>query len=238
MLGPKIEALMRLKDWNLEQTAEAVRAQGAANVKYQYIQQLLDNPNRVPRYLIELAAAFGMTAEQLKEWKIGTPVPQAPKPKPLRRIRLYDDPSELPEDQYVMFRRIETHLAAGPEGPAPDDIEEHDIGASFRAGYAAKKGWKQSTHFTMRVDGHSMEPTIQDRAPVVIATNEKAIRSGRVYAIKLSPDSQPILKRLDKLPGGKVRVRSDNPSPEFAPFEVEESAIDVVGRAVWTPVEL
>jgi phage repressor protein C with HTH and peptisase S24 domain len=81
-----------------------------------------------------------------------------------------------------------------------------------------------------------MEPTIQHGAPVVIATNEKGIRSGKIYAILL--DGDPLLKRLDKLPGGRVRVRSDNTAPAYAPFDVDESALEVIGRAVWTPVRL
>lgn len=50
-----------------EAVAARVRAQGAKQVKYQHIQQLVQFPNRVPKYLLELAKAFGYTAEEFAE---------------------------------------------------------------------------------------------------------------------------------------------------------------------------
>ena len=157
---------------------------------------------------------------------------------PLRRITIWNDPDALPPDEYVFLRKIEALLSAGTGGPAIDDVDEVESGVSFRADYAAKNAWRRDTHFTMRADGVSMEPTIQDRAPVVVATNEKIVRSGKVYAIRLAGQDQPLLKRLDRLPGNRYRVRSDNPDPQFAPFDASESEVEVIGRAVWTPVEL
>lgn len=155
----------------------------------------------------------------------------------LRPLSLWSNPADLPADQYVFLPRLEYQLSAGNGGPDPDSAYPVDTGAAFRADYAATKGWTPQTHFTLRAKGESMEPTIQDGAPVVVATNEKTIRSGRIYAILI--DSEPFLKRLDKLPGGIVRVRSDNSSnPAFASYEVQEDAIEVIGRAVWTPSEL
>lgn len=185
--------------------------------------------------LDRIAKATGVSASWLKSGE-GEMLPS--RTKPLRRIRTWQDPADLPPD-YMVLRRIESMLSAGPHGPSVDDIDEHELGASFRADYARRAGWSRETHYTMRVDGRSMEPTIQDRSPVVIATNDRAhIRSGSVYAIRLEPNAQPLLKRLDKLPGGRLRVRSDNPAPEFAPFEVIESEIEIIGRAVWTSSEL
>lgn len=247
LLGEKIKLLMEARGWGPVETARQVSAAGPIEVSYQLIQQLLDDPKRRPRYIIQLARAFDMTAEELEAWTpdmlnrpMSSRVRAAEKPANpyLRTIVTWNDPSDLPPEQYVLFRRLDTRLSAGPGGPAAEDIEEYEAGASFRADYAARKGWRRETHYTMRADGESMDPTIQHNAPVVVATNEREIRSGRIYAIKLDPDSQPILKRLDKLPGGRLRVRSDNPSPAYAPFEVQMNEVKVIGRAVWTAIEL
>lgn len=66
--GEKVHHLRTARGWNYEQTAERVRAQGAKHVRYQHIQQLEYFPKRVPRYFVELAAAFGMTAEEFRAW--------------------------------------------------------------------------------------------------------------------------------------------------------------------------
>lgn len=155
----------------------------------------------------------------------------------LRPLRLWDDAADLSPDQYVMLDALEYRLSAGHGGFDPGSTETAAAGAAFRADFAANHGWKRKTHFSMRANGDSMEPTIQDGAPVVVAIDENRIRSGRIYAILV--DGEPLLKRLDKLPGGMIRVRSDNSSnPAYAPFEIPESSIQVIGRAVWTPVML
>lgn len=43
-------------------------------MKYQHIQNLETKPDLSPRYLPELAAAFGKTVEELRYWKEGDPV--------------------------------------------------------------------------------------------------------------------------------------------------------------------
>lgn len=156
----------------------------------------------------------------------------------LRALSLWDKPADLPPDQYVMLPRLEYYLSAGNGGPDPDSVEAADVaGSAFRSDFAAASGWTSLTHFSMRAKGDSMEPTVQSGAPVVIATNEKTITSGKIYALLI--DREPLLKRLDRLPGGRVRVRSDNTSnPAYAPFEVSESEIEIIGRAVWTPLTL
>lgn len=51
--------------------AERVRKAGATTVRHQHIQQLLKHETAKPRYLLELAAAFGMSAEQFINWRPG-----------------------------------------------------------------------------------------------------------------------------------------------------------------------
>lgn len=75
LIGEITRALMDAQGLNQEALAARVRAHGAPNVKYQHIQQLLDIPTRRPRYLPELARAFGLTVEQFLEVDSGTSLP-------------------------------------------------------------------------------------------------------------------------------------------------------------------
>lgn len=80
-LGQIVAGLMKQEGLSLAGLAERVRAQGATNVKHQHIQQLIEFPNRRPRYLPELAKAFGFTVEQLMSWQPGqTPNPDVHTP--------------------------------------------------------------------------------------------------------------------------------------------------------------
>jgi hypothetical protein len=64
LIGEITRGLMEAHGLGVEALAARVRAAGAPNVKYQHIQQLLDTPTRRPRYMLELARAFGMSVEQ------------------------------------------------------------------------------------------------------------------------------------------------------------------------------
>lgn len=159
-------------------------------------------------------------------------------PPYLRPITGWDRPDDLPAQSFAFLPHLDAYMSAGNGGPSADAVEATDKATPFRSDYLRRKGWSPATHYTMRCKGDSMEPTIQDGAPVVIDTSDEGrrIRSGRVYAIAF--DGERLLKRLDRLPGGMLRIRSDNPSTMYAPFEVPEASIEVIGRAVWTPTEL
>ncbi len=183
----------------------------------------------------EIEAAFGLPVG----WMDAEREEAEPRPAPtgyLRPISSWDRPDELPAGEYGFLPHLDAYLSAGHGGPSVEAIERTDKTTPFRSDWMRAEGWSPRTHYTMRCRGDSMEPSIQDGAPVVIDTSAKAIKSGRVYAIVV--DGETLLKRLDKLPGGIVRVRSDNPSPLYAPWEIAEDALQVIGRAVWTPVRL
>lgn len=167
----------------------------------------------------------------------GEPATTAPEPF-LSPIRVWSDPSDLPSDVFMFLPSLEYRWSCGNGGPDHNNVDATDRSLPFIAEWAKRRGWSVKTHFTMRTTGDSMEPTIQHGAPVVIDTSEagRQIRSGRIYAIRI--EGEPLLKRIDRLPGGKLRVRSDNPSAAYPPLDVEESQIEIVGRAVWTPLEL
>jgi len=71
LIGDITKGLMDAHGLGVEALAARVRAAGAPNVKYQHLQQLLDIPTRRPRYLPELAKAFGLTVEQFLQWDGG-----------------------------------------------------------------------------------------------------------------------------------------------------------------------
>ncbi|HHA2747831.1 TPA: hypothetical protein ACOEQV_000199 [Stenotrophomonas maltophilia] len=74
LIGEITRGLMEAHGLGVEALAARVRAAGAPNVKYQHIQQLLDTPTRRPRYMVELARAFGMSVEQFLSWHKDEPL--------------------------------------------------------------------------------------------------------------------------------------------------------------------
>lgn len=88
--------------------------------------------------------------------------------------------------------------------------------------------------FLIRVSGDSMEPTL--RAGDVILIDRSSSRPDRegIYIMRMG--EMLLVKRLQALPGGRIRVISDNPA--FEPWVVErvgsDNDVEIYGRVVWT----
>lgn len=81
----------------------------------------------------------------------------------------------------------------------------------------------------VRVRGDSMETTLSSGDRVFVDTTDVAIGQGGVFVI-LDPDGEVLIKRLRKLPEGRIEIVSDNPKQASDNYAAEE--IRIVGRAV------
>lgn len=104
-IGDIVSALMKEEDLTLEAVAARVRAAGNPKVRYQHIQQLIEIPTRQPRYLPQLAQAFGMTVEQFLSWKPGTKRPSLPAPgEEVRGSQVMGQDPEILASSYQLVR--------------------------------------------------------------------------------------------------------------------------------------
>jgi phage repressor protein C with HTH and peptisase S24 domain len=89
----------------------------------------------------------------------------------------------------------------------------------------------------VRVDGDSMEPTIQKGAYVGVAPLDGPLTEGRIYLVNVAPFGR-LVKRVRAGQGGCIELISDNPKypPTVVPLEQYESV--VVGRVAWVWQEL
>lgn len=106
---------------------------------------------------------------------------------------------------------------------------------------AFKKEWirtqlnaTQQDLYLIHVEGESMEPTLRPGDLILVDHREaeKLPRDG-VYVVRM--DDSLLVKRLQRLPGGQVRVTSDNTA--YQPFMInltqQNNEFDIVGRVVW-----
>lgn len=89
--------------------------------------------------------------------------------------------------------------------------------------------------YLIYVDGESMEPTL--RAGDIILVDRRdgaAIPCDGIYVLRM--DGALLVKRLQRLPGRRIRVVSDNPA--YAPIELSLNSpgedLAVIGRVVWS----
>jgi len=102
--------------------------------------------------------------------------------------------------------------------------------------YAFRKDWLRrvatSAHniVLMMVEGESMTPTISDGDTVMIDMGRTRIKSGSIFAIGI--EDTIIIKRLEYLVNGKIRIISDN-RQEYVPYEADSKEIRIIGEVIW-----
>lgn len=79
-----------------------------------------------------------------------------------------------------------------------------------------------------------MQPTLKNGSMIMVNRDVDNLSDG-VYVMR--HDNNLLLKRLQMLPGGIIRVKSDNSM--YDPWEITKSQLDgeelaLIGRVVWT----
>ncbi|MDR1367104.1 MAG: helix-turn-helix domain-containing protein [Candidatus Accumulibacter sp.] len=85
----------------------------------------------------------------------------------------------------------------------------------------------------IRVRGNSMEPTLRAGDCILIDLRARRPDCEGIYILRMG--EMLLVKNVQALPGGKIRITSDN--PQFEPFILNMAKIDsdatILGRVVW-----
>ena len=89
--------------------------------------------------------------------------------------------------------------------------------------------------YLLYVEGDSMEPTLCEGDIVLIQKRgTEPLRDG-IHVLRVANSLH--VKRVQFLPGGKIKVRSDNPA--YEPFtidladEADSAQVEIIGRVIW-----
>ncbi|KGA00856.1 hypothetical protein KP05_16715 [Cobetia amphilecti] len=140
-----------------------------------------------------------------------------------------DEPLRDDEVEIPYFREVE--MAAG-DGRT-QVIENHGAYMRFSLPRLMKAGVDPSLAACATVSGDSMEPVIVDGSPIGIDKGCRQILDGKVYA--LDHCGMLRVKRLYRLPPGRMRVVSDNhiEYPEEIYTLGDPDAPKIIGRVFW-----
>ncbi|ACL73559.1 putative phage repressor [Thioalkalivibrio sulfidiphilus HL-EbGr7] len=159
--------------------------------------------------------------------RLGEPEPAAPQAAPEHMIQ------EVGEE-YALVPLYDVRAAAG-HGAV---VEEEQVTDSL----AFKRQWiHQELHanpadlYLIYVDGESMEPTLRPGDVILVdRRSAQAVPRDGIYVLRM--DGSLLVKRLQRLPGRKVKVTSDNPA--YEPFELALDTpgedLAIIGRVVWS----
>lgn len=117
------------------------------------------------------------------------------------------------------------------------DIEDHSFIISEKTpGVIFSAEWLRAVisdpinAFLMTVSGDSMEPTFREGDVILLDIGQKRIQTGWVYALRVG--GSVMIKRLELMPGNRIRVISDN-RKEYPPYESDAAELDILGQIIW-----
>ena len=149
----------------------------------------------------------------------------------LTPILAWEHEDDLPQGEYVFIPRLDIHLSAGNGREQVEFEFVKKQPQAFRADWIRLEKLNPSKLACMKVDGDSMESLLYHGETVVIDISQNTVRDGKVYAIWY--DGGERVKRLWKLPGGGLRIKSDNanhPTIEVTPEHAD--SVRILGRVV------
>ena len=127
----------------------------------------------------------------------------------------------------------EVKASAGDGTLVESEDQTHLI--SFEPEWLNKEiGVNPNDVFLMLVDGDSMYPTLKNGAMIMVNRNLNGVSDG-IYVMRY--ENNLLVKRLQSLPGGIIKVKSDNNM--YEPWEINKkhlngTDIELIGRVVWS----
>jgi SOS-response transcriptional repressor LexA len=122
-------------------------------------------------------------------------------------------------------------IGASAGAGAINDIEALAGKVDFDEAWLRKMGLDPERLSLIRVEGDSMQPTLNDGDDIMVdtAAADRTPKKG-IHVLRL--DGTLMVKRLLPAKGGKLSIISDNPA--YAPMEdVDAKQVTVIGRVVW-----
>lgn len=135
------------------------------------------------------------------------------------------------EVDFVSIPQVSGRISAGASLAPENDV---DVRVAFRKAWIRKKGSPDKMSL-IKVKGDSMEPTLLSGDMILVDHSKNVIDpQGGIYAIVI--DDMIMLKRLQVLGQGRIRVVSDN--PRYESIEVHADALAINGKVLWYCREL
>ncbi|MDO8414172.1 MAG: helix-turn-helix transcriptional regulator [Gallionellaceae bacterium] len=137
------------------------------------------------------------------------------------------------DNDYVSIPLYDVHAAAG--GGALVDAEHVVDVLHFKQEWIrAELRASPDDLYLIHVDGESMEPTLRPGDIILVDKRDHSQARDGIYVLRMN--GTLLVKRLQRLPGGVIKVTSDNAA--YSPFEINASNADdgfaIIGRVVWS----
>jgi phage repressor protein C with HTH and peptisase S24 domain len=150
-------------------------------------------------------------------------------------IKTWEYDEVMPDGEYAMVPRLDVKLSGGH---GHDGAQQLDFGfddgelRAYSADWIRKRRLKPSKLRVLKATGRSMERTIFDGDDLLVDLGNTLIVDGAVYALWYEGSER--VKRLFRIPGGGLRISSDNKDefPEIVLGPEYLGHVYIIGRVI------
>lgn len=204
-------------------------------VSPQSVSQVLNgNRNIGDRLARKVEEAFKKTSGWLDRERAGyTQMEPLQPPEGIDRSVLAWESEDSLGDDFVLVPRLHVQASAG-NGAIAWETEEKGQKQAFRKAWIERLGLPVHGLANITAEGSSMAPRIEDGDALTVNLLDTTIASGKVYALMMGDEL--FVKRLFNIPGGGLRIVSDNiDKSRFPDWDValeQTESIRIIGRVV------
>lgn len=235
-LRENLDREMKLREWN------SYNMEDESGVPQPTTFRFLNGKIGEPRATTvrKWAAALGLSEGELRGFKAESPIDshavreESPSPLPnytLGELELWDSKTPLRDDEVALpyFREVEMAAGSGRH----EVIENHGMKLRFAKSTLRNQGVQECNAACATVSGNSMEPKLHNGTAIGIDKGTTDIIDGDMYAI--DHDGSLRVKYLYKMPGGALRLRSENREewPDENLSYEESKRVKVIGWVFW-----
>lgn len=224
-VGDRVRECRRSRKWSQAELAKR------ASVSQVTISHVENNMSDQSKFLPQLASALGVSSEYLLS---GKEYIEKNKGSLEDFVVIGGGTSgEIPsKEEYCLIPKFNISGSCG-SGSIIDNVDIKG-GLVFSQSWIAAQGLNEESLVVISAVGDSMYPTIENDQVLLVDTNDKVIRSSKIYFLCI--DGEHYIKRLINMITHWV-IRSDNPDKQQYP-DIEISSenmnlIQVEGRVVW-----
>lgn len=131
-----------------------------------------------------------------------------------------------PTSDWVDVPRLGLGASAGPGALGESEIAVGQL--RFASSWLKRHGLAPAMLSAIEVEGDSMEPALRDGDEILVDRTPRPLRAG-IHVARV--DDVLLVKRLEPVGAGRLRLISDNPA--YAAVERDLNEVEVIGRVVW-----
>lgn len=225
----------RVRDTRIERGLTQQQLADAVNVNQPVIGSIESRDSETSKHASKIASALSVSLDWLLTGKGSKNVSEVKDKKIIYEsgLNAWDENTPLLDDEIELPFYSNVHIAAGHGSECTDAESNRKLRFSKRSLRDANVNCEDA--IVIKVTGDSMERLILDGATIAVDTSKahEPIKDNRIYALESDGDLR--CKYIQRVPGGKIKLISENPMYDDELYEMDEFSklYRIIGWVFW-----